>query len=296
MASGIRPAGMLEPAPGGLFSVASVDESAGMPEWSNGKFSWDTQGCPAQIILTDFCTSAARGIISDTDVPDNSTWPFGIITNYQCNTVGLSVEERRKIALKQNELASQKAVERELWSGILSLASGRDDVRYLLDGSASVVSTGAKKVKVAIALLEQALADCGLGTAGVIHLTRYAAQIAAAENALEVTDDGLYTKLGTPVVAGVGYTHDAFTSGSAPTAPTLPATPTDPGDWTATTAVGASSWGFATGPVYVLLGGSQLLDEYLDHENNILNVQAERPAAVFWDSCCTATVEIDSTP
>src|SRR3546814_5279082 len=55
------------------------------------------------------------------------------------------------------------------------------------------------------------------GSLGVIHMCRQIAALALAEEALEVRGTRLFTRLGTPVVAGAGYpcTHpDSVTAGS----------------------------------------------------------------------------------
>lgn len=287
MVQGVFPAGPLNTAPGGLFSAAVVDRSAGIPNWANGGFSWDTDACPSDLILSDFCTNQAEGLIASADGGDNGSWPFGVIGKFECYSSGYTVSQRREIARKQAEAGTQKAVEHELWSGAIAQASNRLDVPFLTNGKAVNVGTGAVTPAVAVAKLEQALADCGLGVQGVIHLTRQAAVMAASQNVIERDGDKLFTALGTPVVAGVGYDPD-----KTPGAPAQAAVP-------APAALGPrpdNQWGFATGPVYVHLGGVDDLGEHLDHTTNVLTVVAGRPAAVYWDSCCTAAVQIDTTP
>lgn len=290
MVQGVFPAGTLTPAPGGLFSAADVDRQAGIPAWANGAYGWDSIACPAEIALSDFCTNAAEGVIASADGAVNGSWPFGVIAKFECYTVGYTVEERREIARKQAEAVTQKAVEAELWAGKIAQASNRLDVPYLANNAAVDVGaggTGGVTVAVGIAKLEQALADCGLGTQGVIHLTRQAALIAASQNAIERDGDKLFTALGTPVVAGVGY--DPAVTPAAPAQAAVPAP----------VALGPrpdNQWAYATGPVYVKLGGVEYIGEHLDHTTNILEVLAGRPAAVYWDSCCTASVQLDTAP
>lgn len=291
MAQGVFPAGKLEPAPGGLLSAAGVSvtrHSKDDESWANGAYGWDSAACPSELILSDVCTNTAKGLIGQSSIANSGSWPFGIVANYECYTPGYNVEERRKIALEQAEAGTQKAVEHELWSGQIAQASNRLTVPFLMDGNAVDVSgAAAVSPNVAIAKLEQALADCGLGVQGVIHLTRQAAAVAVSQNAIYREGDQLFTGLGTPVVAGVGYdpslTPKAPAKGPVPAPPTLGPRPDN-------------QWGFATGPVTVHLGRAEHIGEYLDHVNNVLSVMAGRPAAVFWDSCCTASVQIDTTP
>ena len=185
MAQGVFPAGALTPAPGGLFSVAKVTEG-GSVRWADGAYSWDTDACPTELILADFCTNAAKGIIAKSDGSLKGSWPFGIVANYECWSMGYSPEERREKARKQVVAGSQKAVEAELWGGKIAQASNRLDVPFLANNSAVNVGAGVVSVEVGIAKLEQGLADCGLGLQGVIHLTRQAAQIAGSEGAIRM--------------------------------------------------------------------------------------------------------------
>lgn len=287
MSTGIFPAGKLTPAPGGLFSVADVSrDGVDGVRWTNFQYSWDTLACPVQLTTGDYCSNF-QGLIVDLDGSVPEAWPFGITTRYQCLTPGLSLSDRHRIAREQAEAASQKAVEAELWAGFSAQAANHVSSRYLNDGRAVDVSGGsAVSASKGLAKLEQAMADCGLGTMGVIHLTRQAASLASATGGLE-WDDGeghAQTHFGTPVVAGVGYNPSI-----TPAAPTNKPFPP-------VTALGSQpnvQWGFVTGPIYVHLGPIEVFDDHLDIANNVLNVDAGRPAAVYWDSCCVAAVQMD---
>lgn len=287
MAQGIFPAGKLSPAPGGLLSVADVTEHSELGTWANGPYGWDSDACPVQIDLADFCANAARGTIVTSDGPPNGSWPFGIVTVYECFTPGYTPAERRDIAVRQNKAATQKALEAELWGGKIAQASDRLDVPYLANNAAVNVGAGVVPVEVGIAKLEQGLADCGLGVQGTLHLTRQAAVMAASANVIERVGDRLYTALGTPVVAGVGYDPEVV-----PAAPAKAPVP-------APKALGPrpdNQWGYATGPVYVHLGPSEFIGEHLDTATNVLQTVAGRTAAVYWDSCCVVSVQMDTTP
>lgn len=288
MAQGVFPAGKLSPAPGGLLSVADVVRHTSIGTWANGVYGWDTEACPVRLTLADFCANAAEGVIASSDGGPFSSWPFGIVTVYKCNTIGIKPDERRKIAVRQNEAGTQKALEAELWGGYIAQAAGQLTVPYLNDNKGVNVGTGVVSVEVGIAKLEQGLADCGLGVAGVLHLTRQAAQIAGSQGAVRMDSDGvLRTRLGTPVVAGVGY--------NPATVPAAPAQAPIP----APAALGAqpdNQWGFATGPVYVHLGPSEFIGENLTIGTNMLETVAGRTAAVYWDSCCVIAVQMDTTP
>lgn len=289
MAQGVFPAGKLNPAPGGLLSVADVVRHTSINgAWANGPYGWDSEACPVQLDLADFCSNAAEGTIAVSDGGPFGSWPFGIVSVYKCNTIGIKADERRKIAVRQNEAGTQKALEAELWGGYIAQASDRLKVPFLNDNSGVNVGTGVVPVEVGIAKLEQGLADCGLGVEGVLHLTRQAAQIAGSQGAIRMDSDGvLRTRLGTPVVAGVGYNP-----ATVPAAPKKAAVP-------APAKLGAqpdNQWGFATGPVSVHLGPSEFIGENLTIGSNLLETVAGRTAAVYWDSCCVIAVQMDTTP
>jgi len=170
--------------------------------------------------------------------------------------------------------------------------SARLQNRFLTDSLSTDVTpaSGKQSVYLSIAALEQALADCGLGAKGVIHLTRSVASLATRSGVIEVVDGQLRTVLGTPVVAGVGYAPEVVRSTS----------PTAPGDMPGPRPVQPmplDQWAFATGPVSVLLGPSEIIDEQpmLRISTNEITTLAGRPAAVYWDSCCTFAAHVDLT-
>ena len=289
MAQGVFPARKITPAFGGLLSsVKVIEHDEGDDRWANGPVSWDSNVCPSELILADFCSNSDRGVIASTDSLAAYTYPFGIVTNYVCLTPGLNTEERREIAIKQLEAGTQKAVERELWAGQIAQASNRLDVPFLMDDqSVDLTGGGSVSVAVGVAKLEQGLADLGLGTQGVIHLTRQVAILARDRGVIDIVDDKLVTALGTPVVAGVGY--DPSLTPTAPAfAPVPSPSPFGPQPDT--------QYGFATGPVYVHLGVPKSTGEYFDHETNTMSVLADRPAVVYWDSCATFSVAMDANP
>jgi hypothetical protein len=165
MVHGVFPAGELKPVLNGLFSVADVtNHAATETNWSNTSFDFDTVACPSTLILTDFCTDQANGTISSSLAMPGEYWPFGVIAGYQCPTIGVPVDQRRTNARKQAELGTQKAVERELWAGQIAQAANRLQVPFLTNNTISTQLTSTPvPIAVGIAMLEQGLADCGLG-------------------------------------------------------------------------------------------------------------------------------------
>lgn len=277
-----------EPAAFGILSPAApvvIDDSK---YWSD-RIDFETT-CGVHIRLSAI-NSAATGVdvINQGNQPNFRTYyPFDIEADFEASAVLANYWDYESIAKNYLELGQQKAVERELWSGALAQQQAAVWVTGDHQGEAFpnkwLASTDATdvtpipgtpvKTKHALALLEKALGDCGLGVKGVIHATCDVASTLGLN--LKVKDDALITTLGNSVVAGVGYT------GSSP-AGTLP--------------VGTAVWMYATGPVTVRLGPITATpddrSQSVDTRVNTVHVYSSRPAAVTWDSCCHFAVLVD---
>jgi hypothetical protein len=139
-------------------------------------------------------------------------------------------------------------------------------------GAATIPVSGAKKPENALMFLEQALAGSPLGENGVIHMTRDVASILGSRLIFVKKDDGskkIMTRLGTKVVVGSGYT------GNGPIGDTNAA------------ASATNKWMYATGPIHVHLGKSELvhkdLSQGVDAALNNMRIKASRPAAIYAD-------------
>jgi hypothetical protein len=292
MPQGVFSAMKPELAAGGILTAANVNyHDGGALRWAGGPIAWDSVLCPSDLILADFCANAGEGSIASSDGKPGDSWPFGIVSSYKCLTVGMSLEERRVIAKQQAELGTPKALERELQTAGIAHAANRLDVPYLADQHAVDVGIADSGVVFGIAALEQALADCGLGTQGVIHMTRSAAILASSHNLLVPSSDGgLSTVLGTPVIAGVGYDPSVTKATGAATVVDLSTgTPLRKGPVTLPT----SQAMYATGPVAVHLGPVDIIAEITNHTTNEMAVVAGRSAAVYFDGCCHFVVNVD---
>lgn len=280
--AGVLPAGKVVPTPFGLFSAADVQTRGPRDEhWGQG-FAAMSEACAFDVSIHDIC-----GGVSPVDVYVNdgdrfqSVRPFGILAKDTCPSVGFSAEDRRARVIRQLELATQKAVEREFWAGTYRSAYDADlppeDVQpgtYLASGSTEVLSDTAQAPKVALALLEQGLADRGPGYQGVIHMSPLAA--AMFGGLLDSDTDGvLLTQSGNRVVVGSGY------DGSGPSGP----------------AEQFVHWMYATGPMYVVLGSNELITvdeaQATNAQTNVMTYVAQRPAAVYSDGCLTLGVQTD---
>lgn len=279
--SSIFSAGPLEPLAGGLLSVASVTYHSDDSRLVHGVAGWDTNAFPAELILTDECTGTGSGAISKDDgARTQDVRPVGIVSRHECILPGRTPAERQTIAKAQAEAGTQKALESELWSGHLSRSTNQLASRYLLDNRAvDVTPSGSMNIVNGVAVLEDGLGQMGLGLQGVIHMPRLVAQVCATEGAIRMDKDGvLRTRLGTPVVAGGGYNIT-----EEPLVPVQTAFPVLSPAPVARDLTGAA-YMFATGPVYVHLGGVEVLVEVFDPFTNVYTAQASRPSIVYWDS------------
>jgi hypothetical protein len=165
------------------------------------------------------------------------------------------------------EAATSKGLERVFWTG----GSAPDpDSQYLAHPDAVELSTTAVTPGYGLALLEQAIADCGAGGRGMIHAPVGVASLWGAGGGLSQEGPRLVAPArGNVVVAGAGYPGSGKT-GAAPAAGT--------------------AWAFATGMVQVRLGAIQILPETLgealDRRTNELTYRAERSVSAVFDPCC----------
>lgn len=126
--------------------------------------------------------------------------PFGVYTSYTCSIVGMDYAEASRRVRTRMQLKAQRAAEKRLWQG--GNAPGLPGITGLLRGSTAL--TAASCPLVAIATLEQALADNGI-VGGMIHARPYMSAYLSNNHVLEPRGRGWQTKLGTPVVFGQGY-------------------------------------------------------------------------------------------
>lgn len=275
---GIYPAPGLVQSPVGLFSVASVmthtvrnyDE-----RWVRG-FAYEYDSFATVRLLTTDDDTVTGGELSN---PANTAannyrdyYPFFIEIEDARSTLGLPGEDRLAVILKQLEAATQKAVEAELWDGFA--AKGASNTNNYLSRAASVteVSNGVHNASEALYLLEGAIASSPTGANGVIHMTRDVASLLGSRLVYLKDDNGItrvMTRIGTPVVVGSGY------SGNGPV-----------GDAAAAASL-TNKWMYATGPVDVHLGKSEVVNDSLAQGANVsindMLLKAVRPAAVYFD-------------
>ena len=262
-----------EAAPYGLLSLRDPDVTA-EERWLNG-FTYESRSCTATVNLLDICGGAAPvEVITPSVVPASRVFqPFIIEAVDRCTTFGFGARDVEKRALDALEACTQKALENEFWTGNLAQANTYSDNRYLAHPDTVILAGAGAPVKIrfGLALLERALADCGCGTRGTIHVTRDVGSVLANR----VVGEHLETNLGNYLVAGSGY----------------------PGTGPDGTAPASGTWMYATGEVSVLLGPGDAvgrnIGEQVNRSNNTWEARAQRPAAVTWDGCCAFAVRVD---
>lgn len=264
-------------APYGLLSPAVQVIEDNDPHWQNG-FQYETLGCAGVTRLHGVCSGVTAEVSDDEGEKFRSYRPFVIQTTFTCSTMSRSADELEEMARRELDIITQTAIEREFLTGVLAEAeateTSSDANRYLADGDAVSLSTEKVRLKLGIALLEDAIASTGNGAQGLIHMPRSAASVADLDSDGDGGDGGvLRTGVDTPVVAGVGYS------------------PTTPGETDVVL--------YGTGPVTVRLGPIEIdiaeAAQAIDRESNTTTYHAERVAAVTWDSCVHFSVPVDLT-
>lgn len=206
--------------------------------------------------------------------------PFLVESNFHASTFALSPENVEARAAEALAFVTQKAVEREFWNGDVAQTltwDGSEGNRYLASAEAIDITptpgTGLR-ARAAQALLEEALGNATVGSAGVLHTSRAVASILAPKH-----DDAaktLKTNLGNSIVAGSGYSN--LGPNGAPT-------------------TGNLRWIYATGPVTVRLGPIDYrplkVSQAVDIRQNTTEYTASRAAAVTWSTSNLYAVLVD---
>lgn len=278
----LLPTAGLEVAPFGILSPATTTFDHSDSFWTAGL---TYENLDAGIVVVN---GSIFGVdpVSDVTVVDNSAskehfktyYPFDIKGSIKVSTMGTSPAEIEASVKNALDVVTQKAIESEFWNGDISkLLTTDNDNRYLASAqSADVTPTPGTAVKVqyGLALLEQALADASIGAQGTIHAPRGAASTLR----LEADGSTLRTSLGTPVVAGVGYSKKGPDGTDAGT---------------------GKAWMYATGPVSVRLGPTiitpEKLNQAIDLRINNIQYYADRSAAVTWSTTDSYAVLVDLT-
>lgn len=252
----------VKPAPYGLLGPASTVQVDTDPHWVMGLNHSTSDFVKVSVVRGEGDTAEEVVVVpGDGDFYRNEV-PFVVKVQFQASTLGTTPAEVRSIVEMYLEAATQKAVEREFWTG--DLREGVENSNHLASSAATVVNpaTGSPvKTKYGLALLEQALGDKGIGERGVIHATRGVASALGMKG----SNGRIETPIGNYLVAGTGYT------GSGPDGE-LPG--------------GDEAWMYATGPVVVKLGSADLYSEDLKTSvsirDNTIHYTGYRAATAYW--------------
>lgn len=283
---GTLPTRKVVPASCGLLSVADVETTTESSEqWVRGfQYEWETRPTVRVLGVSDASTTSYGGDLNV--APDNQknfgdNEPFFIEVDDKRSMFDLPGEDRFARVLRQIETATPKAVEREFWNGATAQAEANSNLYLSKTALATVVHAGTHKPDTALAHIEDALSGSPVGEAGVIHMTRDVASLLGDRLVLHTDGDEPYitTILGTPVSIGMGYT------GNGPV-----------GDPNAAASL-TNRWIYATGPVSVVLGAAEVVNENLAQGANAtindMRIKAFRPAAVYFDPSTVFTVRVD---
>lgn len=266
--------------PFGILSPATATYEYNSDYWTSGiTYSIEDAG-----VVVKLGTIFGANPVDSVKVIDNSAntdrfdfyFPFDISASVKVSTMGTHPDDIRESAENALSLVTQKALEIELWNGSAAkLLTETNDNRYLAsDVSTDVTPTSGTAIKprYGLAVLEEAIAQSPLGGQGLIHATKDVASV------LRVKADGdvLRTNLGTPVVAGAGYSKKGPTGADAPA---------------------GQAWMYATGPVSIHLGKTNVtpmkLNEAVDTRINTIEYFVDRPAAITWATRNSYAVLVD---
>lgn len=244
--------------PFGLLSVVTP-RPVGNSRWENG-VEWEPLTCdPASGIGPVDCDPETEtiGLPKKFPVPGgvDDAVPFTIYGSHLCSPSGHTLEYAQQRATEHLLAREEARAEQAIWTGDLG------NTPNFTEGTDS--AGGALEPRLAIAEAEQYIATA-YGSLGTIHMSRYLAAILLAEEALEVRGTRLYTRLGTPVVAGAGY------PGTSPS--------------------GAAGWWIVAAPALMVYRSevftpTNRAGDLLDRAQNNMHGVAERVYLVGWDDC-----------
>ncbi len=192
------------PRPVGLFDVALGPMPFPVEAAARMGMQYVPDVCEDDVFLYSMNCPAVTGskTFSPMEAPI-SGFPFGVVTSYQCGSIGYSFAKARERVLTRMQLREQRAVERRLWQGVPQ--GGIGGIPGLFQSATTLSSAACPTL--AIQALEQVLATNAI-VGGIIHARpNMAAQLARSHL---IQDDrsgrGTVTQGNhTPVVFGHGY-------------------------------------------------------------------------------------------
>ena len=284
---GVVVAPAIEPSDYGLFSVANPEATtlADEDRWIRTfAQEWDTSLYSAK--NWDDTDTTSSSVASDaTPTRFTQIKPFFIEVEEQISTFGYTALDRFERISRQIKGVTQKAVEQELWDGVVREGESHDNLA-LSAATATILNSGtALGVARALALLDYKIGSTSpCGEQGIIHMTRDCATLLSSSYMIFHTADGrLETISGTPIIVGSGY------SGTGPTGAT------------GATATDINKWMYGTGSVQTYVGKVDVVNDNngqaydVSGNQNDMKLKAIRPAAVYFDTTIHLAVRVDLT-
>jgi hypothetical protein len=274
------------PSPFGLLSAVDLRPDD-VPFWRLGVTWQDT--CPTGSSTLEPCYPSAPAVtgtsFSKSANATRTNWgatPFTVYAEVDCSAPAFW-DDREAYVRTAFERVEQWQLERIFWTGTVGgVANGalphlaaatavqETGLGYTttLQLQSSAVTGVALSPPVALGAVEDALADCLLGVAGVIHIPNSVAPIFAASGLLVKDGPRLRTHNGNLVAVGNGYPR------SGPDG-------ADPGL--------GHSWIFGTGPIFAYRENTIRVladnNSSLVRTNNTVKVMAERTYLLGYDCC-----------
>lgn len=171
-------------------SLGCLNEFTGFGEWDCDPEDGDGNVIGLPI---DLETLEGSPVISEAS-------PFTITESYRCSPIGNTLSRAEEVALARLLAREEVRVEYAFATGVLGNSPNLTEADALAK---------ANSLAEAIATLEQKIA-IEYGLQGILHMSRYTASLAISAGVLEASTRRLQTKLGTPVVAGAGYTFEGI--------------------------------------------------------------------------------------
>lgn len=283
--TGIFEAPKITPSEFGLFTVAKPDTRSNEDQWIRGfSHEWDTT---IRGLVNYDDTNTTQYILVGNASPERYTEikPFFIEAEDFRSTLGFPGLDYVARVKRQLEGGTQKAMERELWSGDIRKEESHANKALSASTATLINSTTALSVQRALALLDFELADTSpAGENGVIHMTKDTAGLLAANYMIFHNEAGhLQTISGTKIIIGSGYTGAG------------------PDGVTGATASATNKWMYGTGTVKTVLGDVDVVADSLAQSydvsgnQNDMRIKAIRPAAVYFDPSIHLAVRLDLT-
>lgn len=254
----------------GLLAVVGPFDVDQAPTWTDDGSRSAGAAAPS--------TNTTAGIGSYTNAPVNTVIPPLLVVEDFCSASGFEQRDFKGRALRLLDNATPQALEKEFWTGALATAKGYPN-RFLTDANIVDLTPGAGPPSIArgLQILQGALATCGFGGQGMIHV-----QAQTAPNLLSVRRVGnlLYDIFDNLVVPGVGYPGTG-PGGAAPAAGT--------------------AWMYATDLVAARVEDegtvfpdtfAEATDRSQDGSPNTIRFRAEKFGVAYWDGACQFGVRV----